>query len=108
MKEIKLTNGKTIKVGGEIPEQVKEKIERVLQNHSSTFATQASEIVEIVSTVVAHSLNIDPSIKPVIQKKQNFAVKRQKIIASEIAKLLEVGFVREVRHPKWLANVVLV
>ena len=39
---------------------------------------QASEIVGIDSTVVAHGLNIDPSIKPVIQKKWNFVLERQK------------------------------
>ena len=62
----------------------------------------------IDSTVVAHSLNINPSIKPVIQKKRNFAIEWQKIIASEIEKLLEVGFVQEVRHPELLPNIVLV
>ena len=97
-----------MKIGGEIPDQVKENIVRVLKNHLDTFATQASEIVGIDSIVVAHSLNTDPSIKPVKQKKWNFATERQKIIASETAKLLEAGFVREVRHPEWLANVVLV
>ena len=64
--------------------------------------------MEIDPTIVAHGLNVDPSIKPVIQKKQNFAFERQIIIAAEIKKLLEAGFRREVFHPKWLANVVLV
>ena len=57
---------------------------------------------------MAHSLNINPLVKPVIQKKRNFAIERQKIIASETTKLLEAGFIREVMHPEWLANVVLV
>ena len=57
---------------------------------------------------MAHSLNIDLSIKLVIQKKWNFALERQKIITFETAKLLEAGFVQEVTHLEWLVNVVLV
>ena len=61
-------NGTIIKIGGEIPEQTKENLERVLQNHSGTFTIKATEIEGIDPTVVAHSLNTNPSIKPVIQK----------------------------------------
>ena len=43
-----------------------------------------------------------------IQKKRKFAYERQKLIAEEIKKLLDAGFIREVSHPEWLANVVLV
>ena len=69
LKEIKLMNEKIIKINSEIPEQVKEKLEQVLQNYSCIFAMQASEIVGIDPTIIAHSLNINPSIKHVKQKK---------------------------------------
>ncbi|RVW52832.1 Transposon Ty3-I Gag-Pol polyprotein [Vitis vinifera] len=36
-----------------------------------------------------------------------FTPDRQKIIREEIEKLLEVGFIREVENPDWLANVVV-
>ena len=58
--------------------------------------------------VVTHSLNILPEMKPVVQKKRKFAYERQKLIAKEIKKLLDAGFVQEVTHPEWVANVVLV
>ena len=41
LREIKLTNDTTIKIGDEISDQTKGKLERVLQNHSHTFATKA-------------------------------------------------------------------
>ena len=37
-----------------------------------------------------------------------FTQKRDKAIAEEVRKLLEVGFIREVYYPDWLANVVMV
>jgi hypothetical protein len=33
---------------------------------------------------------------------------KHKVIGEEIHKLLEVGFIKEVHHPEWLANPVLV
>ena len=47
-------------------------------------------------------------MKPVVQKKRKFAYERQKLIAEETKKLLDAGFIWEVSHPEWLANVVLV
>ena len=37
-----------------------------------------------------------------------FAQERDKAVAEEVRKLLEVGFIREVYYPNWLANVVMV
>ena len=37
-----------------------------------------------------------------------FAQERDKVIAEEVRKLLEAGFIREVYYPDWLANMVMV
>ena len=37
-----------------------------------------------------------------------FAQERDKVIAEEVQKLLEVNFIREVYYLDWLANVVMV
>ena len=47
-------------------------------------------------------------MKSIIQKKRKFTYKRPKVITEKIKKLLDVGFIREVTHPEWVANVVLV
>jgi hypothetical protein len=36
------------------------------------------------------------------------SVERQNFICEEIKKLLDTGFIREVHHPRWLANPVVV
>ena len=58
--------------------------------------------------VITHKLNINPSFKPVKQKRRNFALERQKAIDEEVNKLLQAKAIREVEYPDWLANVVLV
>jgi hypothetical protein len=39
---------------------------------------------------------------------QCFEDKKRKAIGKEIARLLAAGFIREVFHPEWIANPVLV
>ena len=59
-------------------------------------------------SVIVHRLNVNPASLPIRQKKRMFAQKRDKAIAEEVRKLLEVGFIRVVYYPDWLANVVMV
>jgi hypothetical protein len=55
--------------------------------------------------LIEHSLNIDPKATPKRQHLCRFADDRRDNIKKELAKL---GFIREVFHPEWLANPVLV
>jgi hypothetical protein len=58
--------------------------------------------------LIEHSLNVDPKATPKRQHLRCFAYDRWGTIKKELAKLLAAGFIREVFHPKWLANPVLV
>ena len=53
-------------------------------------------------------MKIHPGSKPVKQCMRRFDEEKRKAIGEEIAKLLAAGFIREVHHPEWLANPVLV
>ena len=58
--------------------------------------------------VAEHTLKIHPGSKLVKQCLCRFDEEKRWAIGEEIAKLLAAGFVREVHHPEWLANPVLV
>jgi len=58
--------------------------------------------------VVEHSLEIRAGSKPVKQRLCRFDEEKCRIITEEIHKLLMAGFIKEVHHPDWLANPVLV
>ena len=62
----------------------------------------------ILREVAEHSLEIRASSKPVKQRLRRFDEEKRKIIGEEVHKLLTVGFIKEVHHPEWLANLVLV
>ena len=49
-----------------------------------------------------------PNVCPVKQKARRQEPEKQSFITQETRKLLEAGIIREVRHPEWLANLVIV
>ena len=57
---------------------------------------------------IEHSLNVSPTAKPIKQKLCRFMLDKKEAIRVEIKRLLAVGFIKEVYHPDWLANPVLV
>src|SRR3954471_7213635 len=55
-----------------------------------------------------HSLNILKGLKPVKQTLRRFSEPKRQAMGEELAKLLEAGFIREIKHLGWLANLVMV
>ena len=58
--------------------------------------------------VTEHTLKILPGSKPVNQCMCRFDEEKRRAISEEIAKLSVARFIKEVYHPEWLANPVLV
>ena len=63
---------------------------------------------EISPIHASHKLNVTPSSKPVRQKVRCFHPDRHLVIQTEVDNLLHNGFIRIVKYPEWLANVVVV
>src|SRR6187455_211983 len=76
--------------------------------NADIFAWSPSDMLGILREVVEHSLDILPHIKPVVQRLRRFDEQKRRAIGEELRKLLEAGFIKEVFHPNWLANPVLV
>ncbi|GAA0167778.1 hypothetical protein LIER_22637 [Lithospermum erythrorhizon] len=55
-----------------------------------------------------HKLHLDPSYKPVKQKKRNFSEEKNLAIREEVDELIKAGAIRELQFPEWIANVVMV
>ena len=79
-----------------------------LRENQDVFAWSHEDMQGIDPLVIVQILNVSPSSFPVRQKKRVFAQERDKAIAEEVWKLLEVDFIQEVYYPDWLANVVMV
>ena len=55
-----------------------------------------------------HSLNILKGFKPVKQALRHLSEPKRQAMGEELAKLLEAGFIIDIKHPDWLANLVMV
>jgi hypothetical protein len=58
--------------------------------------------------VAEHSVDIRAGARPVKQSQRRFDEEKRRAIGEEVHKLLAAGFIKEVFHPEWLANPVLV
>jgi hypothetical protein len=58
--------------------------------------------------LIKHSLNVHPQALPKKQRRRRFAHDKRETIKRKIAKLLVAGFIKEVIHPEWVANPILV
>ena len=65
-------------------------------------------MAEIDPTLASHKLNIIATVKPVRQKIRHFHPDHHQIIQTEVDNILSAGFIREVKYPEWLANLVVV
>ena len=58
--------------------------------------------------MASHKLNVSSTSRPIWKKIRRFHSNKQKIIWIKIEKLLAIGFIKEVKCPDWLANVMVV
>jgi hypothetical protein len=79
-----------------------------LRANADIFAWSPSDMPGIPREVAEHSLDILPHVRAVQQRLRRFDEERRRAIGAELRKLLEAGFIKEVSHPTWLANPVLV
>ena len=65
-------------------------------------------MIGISPTMASQELNIIPTARPIRHKLRHFHPHRQQIIQTKVDNSLKAGFIREVKYPEWLANIVVV
>jgi hypothetical protein len=99
---------KKIRVELQLPREQKDALVEFLRRNADVFAWSHEDMPGVKPSVITHRLNVDPSHRPVKQKRRSFAPERNQAVAVEVEKPLQAGFIREVDYPEWLVNVVLV
>ena len=86
----------------------KEKSELILllKEFKDVFAWDYSEMPGLDPRLVAHTLNVDPEAKPVAQSAKIFYTEIEGQIIREVHKLLAVGLIKPIQHPRWPSNIV--
>ncbi|KAL0416214.1 UNVERIFIED_CONTAM: hypothetical protein Slati_3453300 [Sesamum latifolium] len=77
---------KTTRIGSHLGEEAKKEITLCLQCNADIFTWTPQDLEGIDPQVITHHLNIDPSYKPIKQKKRHFGPEKDKIIQARIPK----------------------
>ncbi|XP_071714720.1 uncharacterized protein [Rutidosis leptorrhynchoides] len=99
---------KKIKVGLNISADSKKQIVQLLVEYMYVFAWCENDMTGVPRHIVERKLNVNPALKPVVQKRGGMAPDRTKWLCEEVTKLVAAGILREVQYQSWIANTVLV
>jgi hypothetical protein len=79
-----------------------------LRERWEIFAWGPSDMPGVPRELVEHALNVDPKAKPVKQPLRRFDEPKRKAIASELHRLENAGFIREIKTSTWVSNPVII
>ena len=81
-------------IGSQLAEDLRDPLTQFLRQNKDVLAWKKADMGGIDPTVITHRLNVNPSFKPVKQKRRSFAPDRKKTINEEVGKLLQAGAIR--------------
>jgi hypothetical protein len=99
---------KTTTIGAGLDPKYEDALDSFLWANQDIFTWKTADMPGVPRNLIEHSLNVDPKATPKRQHLRRFAADRRDAIKKELSKLLAADFIREVFHPEWLANPVLV
>ena len=97
-----------MRIGNTLDPSIKDAIVALLKWYQDVFTFEPLKMLGISPVVMKRRLNIDPSHKPVIQKRRHWGAERSAAAIAQVKKLLEAGFIRECHYPEWVSNITLV
>nr|GEW29323.1 hypothetical protein [Tanacetum cinerariifolium] len=83
-------------------------LKNLLKNNKDIFAWEPSNMTRVPKRIIKHTLNANPSVTPVSQKRKVFSVKKSQVVTQKVAEWLKAGIVRPIKYPTWISNLVLV
>ncbi|GJT70687.1 reverse transcriptase domain-containing protein [Tanacetum coccineum] len=97
-----------ITIGGNLSEQCKSQLRALLKKSINVFAWELADMTGITRRFIEYTLNVNPSVEPVAQKRRVMASDRTQVISKEVEEWISAVIVRPVRYPTWISNPVLV
>ncbi|XP_024016338.1 uncharacterized protein LOC112089815 [Eutrema salsugineum] len=97
-----------VEIGAKLEEPLRSKLLSLLKENINTFAWTAEDIPGISIDVTCHELNVDPTFKPIKQKRRKLGPERAKAVNDKVERLLKVGSIADAKYPDCLANPVVV
>ena len=87
-------------IGSKLAENLRSLLTHFFRHNRDVFTWKQADMRGIDPAIIIHRLNVNPSFKPVKQKRRSFAPERQKAINEEVGKLLQAEAIKEVEYPE--------
>ena len=99
---------KFVQVRTQLPPQEKEELVEFLRRNVDVFAWNAYKAPGVDPSFICHHLNVNPSVTPKKQPPRRSSKDHFDAIKDELIKFKQVGAIKEVFYPEWLANTIVV
>lgn len=91
-----------------LSQQEKEQLTTLLKENEGLFAWESGQVIGINKNLIEHKLNVDPNAYPVKQKLRPLRADKKQASNSEFEKLEKGGFIKEIKYPKRLSNIIMI
>ena len=91
-----------------VASQEKEELIGFLRRNVDVFAWNAYQDLGVDPNFICHHLNVNPSVTSKEQTPRCSSKDHSEVVKEEVMKLKQVGAIKEVFYPEWLANIVVV
>ena len=95
-------------VGSQLPFRENEGLIGFLRKNVDVFAWDTYDAPGIDLNFICHHLNVNPLVTPKKQPPRRPSKDHATTVRDEVRKLKQVGAIKEVFYPEWLANTVVV
>jgi hypothetical protein len=99
---------KIVCIGMKTSQEEQTKLLSFLDKNNDVFSWSTSDLEGVSRDVIEHRLQVSPSAKPKKYKLRKTAKEKVEVAKVEVQRLLGACFIREVKYPEWLANVIMV
>jgi len=88
------------KLGKSLCIELRDQISDVIVKHLDAFAWSVTDMPGIDPDILCHRLTMDPSVRPVHQRRRKFNEEKRQVIREETTKLLKAGHIKEIQYPE--------
>jgi hypothetical protein len=88
---------RTVMIGTEVSKE-EDRLLQFLRNNQDIFACSKLDLTGVHRSIIEHTLNTDPKVRPKLQCQRPMSDDRVKSAEAEVQKLLDARIIREVQY----------
>ena len=105
---VEIFPGKTLNINNNLEKLQHEKLIKKLQQHSSAYAWEYTDMKGISPKTCIHHMYIEENCKPIRQPQIRMNPNLREIVNEELQKLLNVNFIYPILDNQWVFPLVIV